>query len=178
MFIHILVGFVSFALGGLYLGWDITIWHLLAGATIASLPDILSLHKLSIGKQAHKHRDGFHHSLFFAPLAFLVLASLFPHQLPVIALAAITLFTHPLLDLYGIGSGVQLFRPFSCKTYKLLHNGYWLYVYTSAQEREAEAKAKGAGDWKDYIDPAVNKYIPMEYASLVSSLMIFFQFLD
>lgn len=172
MFIHILAGIGLFASVGEILGYEITFWFLALGAVAACLPDILSLHKLTIGKWAHQHRDGFHHSIFFAPALFIVLALLFPTHLPFITLLSLAVLSHPLLDLYGIGWGVQLFYPWSAKTYKVCHNGKLLYIFPTPEDRSIEVREQAYDSWLDYIHPGLNKHVRVEYASLLGVIII------
>jgi membrane-bound metal-dependent hydrolase YbcI (DUF457 family) len=178
MFIHILAGIGLFASAGELLGYEITFLYLTIGAVAACLPDILSIHKLTVGKWAHKHRDGFHHSIFFAPTLFIILALFFPAHLPFVTLLSLTVLSHPLLDLYGIGWGVQLFYPFTNKTYTVCYNGRLLYVFPTPEDRAKEVEAKEDLSWLEYINPSLNKPIRLEYMSLLGVVIILVNFFN
>lgn len=57
----------------------------------------------------------------------------------------LTLLSHPILDIYGLGWGVKLFAPFSDVTVKIGHiKGKWLYTQ---EEIDAEAEKYGDENW-------------------------------
>ena len=171
MFIHLLVGSLVFFIFGKTSHLEITKTLLLVGAFWGILPDLVSYilsWTLKFDKWAHAHRDNFSHSLF-VPITVLALAILLGSK-TVIAVS-IAMFTHPLLDLLGIGWGVKLFYPLSKKTYKMFYKGQILIIWNQ-KEVEAEAEKHGDDNWikNTYFKP--NIFGVLEWLSLTGFLIL------
>lgn len=146
MTIHLLAGTLVFLFFAEYIGMEVTGWYLLLGAACGISPDPLSyiLSKTATtDKWAHKHRDNFSHSIFLPLIAFVLL---FAFDSRIATMISLTLLTHPLLDLAGIGWGVMLFYPFSNKVFKLFYKGKAIVIWTQ-DEVDAEAEKFGNDHW-------------------------------
>lgn len=146
MFIHILAGSLIFFVWGLWNDWKIAIDFIFFGAFIGLFPDILSFllsRKITTDKWSHKHRENFSHSLFL-PFAIFCIFIFWSWQWAI--LLSLTILTHPLLDLFGIGWGVKLFYPFNQTTYKLFYKGKIINAFTP-EEIDEEAERYGDEHW-------------------------------
>lgn len=144
VFTHYLTGTLIFLLFANWCDWHTTSLLLLGGAFCGALPDWLSLlwGQAKINKWSHKHRDNVTHSLVF-PVSIFILVSLFNTKLAVVL--GLTLLSHPILDIYGLGWGVKLFAPFSDMTVKIGHiKGKWFYTQ---KEIDTEAEKHGDENW-------------------------------
>lgn len=146
MFIHILTGSLIFFIWGLGADWKMTTGYVFEGAFVGLFPDILSFllgGKMTTGKWSHKHRENISHSLFL-PLAVFCIFIFWNWRWA--TLLSLTIITHPLLDLFGIGWGVKLFYPFSQTTYKLFYKRKIINSFTP-EEVDKEAGKYGDENW-------------------------------
>jgi hypothetical protein len=170
---HLLAGTLVFLLFANFFGTQVNGWYLLLGALCGFFPDPLSyiLAKTALlNKWAHKHRDNLSHSLFLPVIAFIILA---PFDVRLASMISLTLLTHPIIDLIGMGWGVMLFYPFSDKVYKLFYNGKFLTVW-SLEEVDAEAEKFGNNNWIRDIYFTVFTLDPVSLSEKASLLIVIF----
>jgi membrane-bound metal-dependent hydrolase YbcI (DUF457 family) len=170
MFPHPFFGSLVFLIFGKIIGFQISAYFLLFGGLMGIVPDILSLgNKLTNNKWAHEHRNGLHHSIFFP---FLIFITVLPFHFDWAIIISISILTHPIIDLYGLGWGVKLFYPFSNKIYKIFYKGKIIYVFQNDEEQKQEAKKHGMDDWVKQIYFTGNWYGFYEWACLALFLIL------
>jgi hypothetical protein len=149
MFEHLIAGELVFLIFGKALGFEITPLFLMVGAFWGFFPDLLSFflnkHLRYNSKYFHLHRDNLSHSLLLPVIVFF-LAFLFAGW-KISMLVSLAVFTHPLLDLYGIGWGVKLFLPFSPKIYKLCYEKKFLLVFKDGKDRDRHIHKYEVDNW-------------------------------
>ncbi len=171
MFIHLLAGSIVYILLGHFFGIEVGRTEIFIGAICGIAPDPISYllrRKIRFDKWAHLHRDNISHSIFLS-LPLLIVASILISPQTIMAFGA--MFTHPFLDLYGIGWGVKLFYPFSNKTYKLFYKGKILTVWND-EEAKVEAEKFGDNNWVTNIYFRPNLFGTIEWLSLVIVLVL------
>ena len=171
MFVHLLVGSLVFLFFGKIFGFEISRAYLVIGAFFGFLPDLFSyflIGTVKLNKWAHTHRDNFSHSIFL-PVVVLVSYAIVDSKVAVAVSAA--MFTHPILDLFGIGWGVKLLYPFSDKTFKMFYKGRIITVW-SQEEVDAEAEKFGDNYWIKNIYFTPNLIGISEWASLAGFIIL------
>jgi len=171
MFVHLLAGSLVFIVFGKILNFEITRTLLLVGAFWGIVADPLSYimsRAVKFNKWAHTHRDNFSHTVFM-PLIVLIVAILLDSKMAIVA--SVAMLTHPLLDLFGIGWGVKLFYPFSCKTYKMFYKGRIITLW-SQEEVDVEAEKFGDNDWVRNVYFRPSMFGTLEWSSLAVFLLL------
>lgn len=112
MLTHWFAGAGIFYIGSIIYGFEYTVGWLISGALIGALPDLFSLlYGFRLTKDSHAHRENWSHSILWYPVP-VALALVFGGA-PLALLALAALLSHPALDCFGLGFGVQIFLPFS-----------------------------------------------------------------
>jgi len=148
MFEHFLAGELIFILFGKIFGLDITPEFLLLGAFCGWFPDFLSFFlskRVKYDKWFHSHRDNFSHTIFLPLIVFVILC--FSVNLEWALMVSLAILSHPILDLYGIGWGVQLFLPFSDDIYKIFYRHKIIYIFDNEEARNADVEKYQTNNW-------------------------------
>ncbi|MFH0854713.1 MAG: metal-dependent hydrolase [bacterium] len=171
MFVHLLSGSLTFLLFGKVFNFEVARIYLLLGSFCGLVPDIIShilSPKVKFNKWYHTHRDNFSHSIFF-PTIVLLVAFILNSNFGI--MIAVTILTHPFLDLFGIGWGVKLFYPFSNNIYKMFYRGMVLTVWNQ-REVDAEVEKFGDNNWVRNIYFKPNFVGVSEWLSLIGFLLL------
>jgi hypothetical protein len=148
MFEHLFFGAFVYSIASLFYFDSVNYKMWLVGAGLGIAADFISLVEsggMTTGKWAHKHRNGFSHSIFFPCATYLFLIFLGWHEAYIVPIT-LAMLTHPVLDMKGIGWGVMLFYPFDKKIYKFFYRGQLLKVF-KPDELEREVRIFGAENW-------------------------------
>lgn len=170
---HLLAGTLVFLLFANFFGTQVNGWYLLFGALCGLFPDPLSYilaKTATLNKWAHKHRDNLSHSIFLPVIALIILT---PFNVKLASIVSLTLLTHPILDLIGMGWGVMIFYPFSDKVFKLFYKGKFLTIWTP-EEVDAEAEKFGNNHWIRDIYFTIFTLDPVSLSEKASLLVTIF----
>jgi hypothetical protein len=145
MLLDIGAGIIAALVVHLIFNVPLTALFITSGVLFALLPDvdyILHIIKGGGSKNAHTHRDLFHHPLIFIPIGTLVFWWYNPLYAVLFALCSFLHFFH---DSIGLGWGVQWLSPLNDRHYSF----FYLYQPRDRQEKLPQRKLLYSWDHKD-----------------------------
>lgn len=108
---HWCAGAAIMYIGSLLFGFNFSPGWLIYGALTGALPDIISLYYgFNYKKDSHLHRENWSHSILWYPVPLAIAWAAGGWAL--VLLTGFALFSHPVLDSFGLGFGIQIFYPF------------------------------------------------------------------
>lgn len=112
MLTHWCAGAGIMYIGSLLFGFNFSFDWLIYGALTGALPDIISLfYGFNYKKDTHVHRENWSHSILWYPVPLAIAWAAGGWVLAL--LTGFALFSHPVLDFFGLGFGIRIFYPFS-----------------------------------------------------------------